>query len=190
MLADELELFLEWYFPQATGGPVAPEGRVAFEAAWASLLGRLAGAETSWVLLDYHSPNLIWLPDREGIRRIGILDFQDAMIGPTAYDVASLAQDARVTIPVDVESVLVDHYLTIRREAQPAFDAEAFLEAYAILAVQRAMRVLGVFVRLAERAGKPAYLRHIPRVRGYLTRGLDHPVLSGLRVWYEKHRLL
>lgn len=190
MLADELELFLEWYFPQAAGGPVAPEGRVAFEAAWASLLGRLAGAETSWVLLDYHSPNLIWLPDREGIRRIGILDFQDAMIGPTAYDVASLAQDARVTIPTEVERALVDHYLALRRTVQPGFDAEGFLEAYAVLAVQRAMRILGVFARLAERAGRPAYLRHIPRVRGYLARGLEHPVLSGLRVWYEKHRLL
>jgi len=112
------------------------------------------------------------------------------MIGPTAYDVASLGQDARVTIPADVERVIVDHYLSLRRAAQPAFNAEAFLEAYSILAVQRAMRVLGVFVRLAEHAGKPAYLRHIPRVRGYLARGLDHPVLSGLRVWYEKHRLL
>jgi hypothetical protein len=190
MLADELELFLEWYFPHAAGKPATPEGRAAFGACWDSLLGRLAAAETSWVLLDYHSPNLLWLPDREGVRRIGLLDFQDAMIGPTAYDVASLAQDARVTIPMDVEHALVDHYLALRRQAQPAFDAEAFLEAYAILAAQRAMRILGVFVRLAERAGKPAYLRHIPRVRGYLARGLAHPVLSGLRVWYEEHRLL
>jgi aminoglycoside/choline kinase family phosphotransferase len=190
MLAVELELFLEWYFPHAVGRPAAPEGRAAFEAAWATLFGRLAGAETSWVLLDYHSPNLLWLPDREEVRRIGILDFQDAMIGPTAYDVASLAQDARVTIPMDVERALVDHYLSLRRSVQPAFDAEAFREAYAILAVQRAMRILGVFVRLAEHAGKPAYLQNIPRVRGYLARGLDHPVLSGLRVWYEKHRLL
>lgn len=190
MLADELELFLEWYFPHATGRPPAPEVRAAFEAAWATLFGRLTDAETSWVLLDYHSPNLLWLPDRKGVRRIGILDFQDAMIGPTAYDVASLAQDARVTIPMEVERALVDHYLSLRRTVQPAFDAETFLEDYAILAAQRAMRVLGVFVRLAEQAGKPAYLRHIPRVRGYLARGLAHPVLSGLRVWYEKHRLL
>jgi N-acetylmuramate 1-kinase len=190
MLADELELFLAWYFPHAAGGPVDPEGRAAFDSAWAPLFGRLAGAETSWVLLDYHSPNLLWLPDREGVRRIGLLDFQDAMSGPTAYDVASLAQDARVTIPVDVEHDLVGHYLSLRRDVQPGFDAEAFLEAYAILAAQRAMRILGVFVRLAEHAGKPAYLRHIPRVRGYLARGLAQPVLSGLRVWYEKHRLL
>jgi tRNA threonylcarbamoyl adenosine modification protein YjeE len=190
MLADELELFLEWYFRHAAGGPATREGRATFEAAWASLFGRLAGAETSWMLLDYHSPNLLWLPDREGVRRIGILDFQDAMIGPTAYDVASLAQDARVTIPTNVERALVDHYLSLRRKVQPAFDAEGFLEAYAILAAQRAMRILGVFARLAHRAGKPAYLRHIPRVRGYLARGLAHPVLSGVRVWYEKHRLL
>jgi len=188
MLADELKLFLDWYFPYATGEPVAEEERGTFETSWASPLGRLAAAETSWVLLDYHSPNLLWLPDRDGVRRIGLLDFQDAMIGPTAYDVASLAQDARVTIPADVERALVDDYLSLRRQVQPGFDAEAFLEAYAIVAAQRAMRILGVFVRLAEHAGKPAYLQHIPRVRGYLARGLAHPVLSGLRVWYERHR--
>jgi aminoglycoside/choline kinase family phosphotransferase len=110
------------------------------------------------------------------------------MIGPTAYDVASLAQDARVTVPADLERALVDHYVELRRQAG-GFDAKSFAEAYAILAAQRAMRILGVFVRLAENAGKPGYLNHIPRVREYLARSLREPVLSGLSVWYEKHRL-
>jgi aminoglycoside/choline kinase family phosphotransferase len=189
MLADELELFLDWYFPRVRGEPAAPAARAEFDAAWAPLLARLEDAETSWVLLDFHSPNLLWLPQRDGLRRIGLLDFQDAMIGPTAYDVASLAEDARVTVPADLEHALVDHYLGLRRQADPGFDAAAFQAAYTILAAQRAMRILGVFVRLAENSGKQGYLNHIPRVREYLGRTLAEPVLSGLSVWYEKHRL-
>jgi aminoglycoside/choline kinase family phosphotransferase len=189
MLADELELFLEWYMPRVTGAPAAPEVRDEFHVIWKPLLARLEGAERSWVLLDFHSPNLLWLPEREGLRRVGLLDFQDAMIGPTAYDVASLAQDARVTVPADLERALVGRYLELRRQAGGGFDAETFGEAYAILAAQRSMRILGVFVRLAENAGKRGYLNHIPRVREYLARSLREPVLSGLSVWYEKHRL-
>jgi hypothetical protein len=188
MLADELELFLDWYFPHVLGEPAAPADRAGFHAAWAPLLASLGRAETSWVLLDVHSPNLLWLPEREGLRRIGLLDFQDAMIGPTAYDVASLAEDARVTMPADLERALVGRYIELRRQASGDFDARIFAEAYAILAAQRAMRILGVFVRLAEKAGKPHYLNHIPRVREYLRRTLTEPVLSGVSVWYEKHR--
>jgi tRNA threonylcarbamoyl adenosine modification protein YjeE len=188
MLADELELFLDWYFPHVIGAPAAPADRAAFQAAWAPLLARLDRAERSWVLLDVHSPNLLWLRERDGLRRIGLLDFQDAMIGPTAYDVASLAQDARVTVPADLERALVGRYVALRRQADADFDAQIFGAAYAILAAQRAMRILGVFVRLAEKAGKPHYLNHIPRVREYLRRTLAEPVLSGVSVWYEKHR--
>lgn len=188
MLADELELFLDWYFPHILGAPAAPADRTGFHAAWAPLLARLDRAETSWVLLDVHSPNLLWLPDREGLRRIGLLDFQDAMIGPTAYDVASLAEDARVTVPADLERALVGRYIELRRQGGGDFDAQVFGDAYAILAAQRAMRILGVFVRLAEKAGKPHYLNHIPRVREYLRRTLAEPVLSDVSVWYEKHR--
>jgi aminoglycoside/choline kinase family phosphotransferase len=188
MLADELELFLDWYFPHVTGASATPADRAEFHAAWAPLLARLDHAETSWVLLDVHSPNLLWLPDRGGLRRVGLLDFQDAMIGPTAYDVASLAEDARVAIPADLEQALVGRYIELRRSAGGDFDARIFGEAYAVLAAQRAMRILGVFVRLAEKAGKPHYLNHIPRVREYLGRTLAEPVLSGVSVWYEKHR--
>lgn len=189
-LAAELELFLDWYIPHITGNPASAGDRAGFRSAWAPLLKRLELAEKSWVLLDVHSPNLLWLPDRAGIRRIGFLDFQDAMIGPSAYDLASLAQDARVSVSSDLERDLVDEYMRIRRMADPAFDTELFSEAYAILAVQRATRILGVFARLADHAGKPVYLRHIPRVRGYLARSLVHPVLSDLSLWYERHRLL
>jgi hypothetical protein len=90
VLAAELELFPDWYIPHLTGKSPSAAERKEFFSIWAPLLDRLGTAETSWTLLDVHSPNLLWLPDRQGIRRIGFLDFQDAMIGPSAYDVASL----------------------------------------------------------------------------------------------------
>ena len=189
-LAAELDLYLDWYIPHLTGEPPNPAARAEFSELWAPLFDRLDRAERSWVLLDVHSPNLLWLPDRDGIRRIGFLDFQDAMIGPTAYDVASLAQDARITVPPDLERDLVDHYVNKRKMGEGDFDAKRFAEAYVILGVQRATRILGVFARLADHAGKRGYLQHIPRVRGYLARSLAHPVMSRLSLWYERHRLL
>jgi N-acetylmuramate 1-kinase len=190
VFAAELELFPDWYIPHVTGRSPNAAERGEFFKVWAPLLDRLDSAETGWALLDVHSPNLLWLPDRQGIQRIGFLDFQDAMIGPAAYDVASLAQDARITVSDDLERELVDYYLDLRLRADRAFDANAFVEAYSIVAAQRATRILGVFARLADRDEKTGYLRHIPRVRGYLSRSLAHPVLSGLSVWYERSRLL
>jgi len=135
-------------------------------------------------LRDVHSPNIIWRGDRAGIDRIGLIDFQDAMIGPAAYDLASLAQDARVDIPPELEMRLVATYVAARK-AQGPFDQEGFERAYAIMAAQRASKILGIFVRLDERDGKPQYLRHIPRLKTYLERTLGHPSLAALRNLYE-----
>jgi tRNA threonylcarbamoyl adenosine modification protein YjeE len=184
----EVALFHEWYIPHATGRPANEEERRSFELVWEPLHARLEGAEKSWALLDVHSPNLLWLPDRKGLQRVGLLDFQDAHIGPSAYDVVSLAEDARVTVPPELEKALLAHYLALRR-ADPGFDEAGFREAYVILGAQRITRILGVFARLANRDGKPGYLRHIPRLRAYLADLLADPVLSGLALWYEKHRL-
>jgi aminoglycoside/choline kinase family phosphotransferase len=138
-------------------------------------------------LRDYHSPNLIWLGDREGLRRVGLLDFQDAVLGPAAYDVASLLQDARVTVPADLELRLLGLYARERKAADPAFDMTAFAGSYAIVAAQRATKILGIFARLNKRDGKPQYLAHLPRIEAYLRRNLAHPTLAGLRWWYESH---
>ncbi len=112
---------------------------------------------------DYHSPNLLWLPDRKGIARVGVLDFQDALLGPAAYDVVSLLQDARVDVPETLEDALVSRYMTGRRAADRDFDLGQFVELYALMGAQRATKILGIFARLARRDGKPQYLRHQPR---------------------------
>jgi aminoglycoside/choline kinase family phosphotransferase len=141
-------------------------------------------APATWVLRDYHSPNLLWLPQREGVGRIGLVDFQDALIGPAAYDVASLLQDARVDVPEDMEMNLLGRYVRARLNQDGDFDTGGFTLLYATLAAQRATKILGIFARLQRRDGKPQYLRHIPRLWGYLQRSLAHPALAGLKAWY------
>src|SRR5262249_49372684 len=121
------------------------------------------------------------------IKRVGLLDFQDAMIGPAAYDVASLLQDARVDVPEIMEVALLSRYVKARSDADPGFDPPAFIKTYATMAAQRASKILGIFARLDARDHKPQYLRHIPRVWGYLQRALAHPSLRQLNAWYGIH---
>jgi N-acetylmuramate 1-kinase len=139
------------------------------------------------VLRDYHSPNLLWLNDRFDVARIGVLDFQDAMIGPPAYDVASLLQDARVDIPEAMEVALLSRYVRARQAVDEQFEAASFVLLYATLAAQRATKILGIFARLDQRDGKPQYLRHIPRLWRYLQRSLAHPALAPLKDWYANN---
>ena len=136
------------------------------------------------MLRDYHSPNLLWLSQRDDIARIGVLDFQDALIGPAAYDVASLLQDARVDVPETMEMALLGRYVRARLGADREFDAAGFMLVYATLAAQRATKILGIFARLDRRDGKSQYLRHMPRLWNYLQRSLAHPALAPLKAWY------
>jgi len=180
----EAELLVDWYLPRLDAKP-APAMRDAYVALWRDALAPAFAEPAIWVLRDYHSPNLLWLPQREGVARIGLLDFQDAVMGPAAYDLASLLQDARVDVPEMMEIALLSRYTRARRAADAAFDAPAFAKVYATLAAQRASKILGIFARLDRRDGKPQYLRHMPRVWGYLQRSLAHPALAPLAVWYR-----
>ena len=113
-----------------------------------------------------------------------MLDFQDALIGPSAYDVASLLQDARVDVPEAMEMALLGRYVRARLDDERDFDTGGFMLLYATLAAQRATKILGIFARLNRRDGKPQYLRHMPRLWNYLQRSLAHPALAPLKDWY------
>ena len=183
----EAELLLDWYLPRFGTAP-PPSVREEFTALWEDALQAAAEAPPTWVLRDYHSPNLLWLAGREDVARIGLIDFQDALIGPAAYDVASLLQDARVDVPEELEMALLSRYARARLN-DARFDPAAFARLYATLAAQRATKILGIFARLDRRDGKPQYLRHIPRLLGYLQRSLAHPDLAPLKAWYAVHVL-
>jgi tRNA threonylcarbamoyl adenosine modification protein YjeE len=182
----ELGLMPEWYLPDRDAAPTA-ELRREFIGLWRELLVKAEVAWKTWVIRDFHSPNLIWLDERADIAKVGIIDFQDAVLGPEAYDLVSLLQDARIDVPEALELSMLTRYIKARRGSDETFDPAAFAELYAIMSAQRNTRLLGTFARLNRRDGKPQYLRHQPRIWTYLNRSLGHPALSGIRAWYASH---
>ena len=182
----EISLFPDWFSAAPGEKSFSQEQRAEFLAAWADVLATIEARPKTWVLRDFHSPNILWQDDARGIDRVGVIDFQDALVGDPAYDVASLAQDARATITAEQEQALKARYIAARRAASGGFDLDGFEAAYAILAVQRATKVLGAFTRLAVVEQKPRYQQHRERLKALIRRTLAHPVLSPLRVWYER----
>lgn len=179
----EIGLMPQWYLPDRNA-PLSDARRMEFFAMWRELLKKPLAAPKTWVIRDYHSPNLIWLENRAGIERVGVIDFQDTVLGPQSYDVVSLLQDARIDVPEPTELTLLSRYIKARRANDTGFDAAGFAELYAIMSAQRNTRLLGTFARLNRRDGKPHYLRHQPRIWTYLQRSLAHPALGVLRDWY------
>jgi tRNA threonylcarbamoyl adenosine modification protein YjeE len=179
----EVGLMIEWYLPDRGAEP-ADDVRDEFVTMWRDLLSKPAAATKTWVLRDFHSPNLIWLDERPEHKKVGIIDFQDAVLGPATYDLVSLLQDARIDVPEQLELALLTRYIKARRAADDTFDPAGFAELYAIMSAQRNTRLLGTFARLNRRDGKPQYLRHQPRIWTYLNRSLAHPNLSRFREWY------
>ncbi len=183
VLLTEVAILADHYVPYLHGGPLQPDARAELMEIWRDLDLWLQSTEQSWVLFDVQSPNLFWLPERQGIRRIGFIDFQDMFVGPAAYDVASLCQDARVTVSPELEDALLAQYVACRG---PAFDADSFRAAYAVTGALRIAKILGAFARAATN-GNDRYIKHLPRLRAYLSRDLRAPVLSPFAVWYERH---
>jgi aminoglycoside/choline kinase family phosphotransferase len=173
LMADMAALAFDWY-AQGGHGAESPAG-AAFHAEMQSLLAQHAAPADVLIQRDFHAENLIWLPERTGVARVGLLDFQDAMRGHPAYDLVSVLQDARRDVPPTVEAAMIDRYV-----AATGLDAEAFITAYHCLGAQRNLRILGVFARLCLRDGKVQYVDLIPRVWGLLQRDLAHPALRGI----------
>lgn len=182
----ETSLLIDWFWPALHGKPAPEALREEYFGLWRPLLAQAAKDDPGWVLRDYHSPNLMWLPSREGIKRVGILDFQDALRGPLAYDLVSLLQDARLDVPEALERDELARYCAARNAQSQHFSSDQFRALYATLGAQRNSKILGIFARLAKRDGKRGYLAHIPRVARYLERDLAHPALAELRRFYSR----
>ncbi|MBU6371121.1 MAG: phosphotransferase [Alphaproteobacteria bacterium] len=179
----EAALLPDWFLPHQLNRPVSDEARAEWTAAWETCLAGLDDEAPRLVLRDYHSPNLMWLPQRSGQARAGVLDFQDALAGHPAYDVASLLEDARRDVPPEFAEIYLARYI-----ARSGVDAAAFRAAYAILAAQRNAKIIGVFARLKYRDGKPHYIRdHQPRVIRYFRRNLEAPALAPVAAWFARH---
>jgi len=183
LLIDEASLLTDWYLPAVREVDTASNLRQAYVDAWRQVLTPVLISAPTLVLRDYHVDNLIWLPDRDGVRACGLLDFQDAVAGPPAYDLMSLLEDARR----DIDPSLIGAMLARYRKAMPEAAWDDFETVYAILAVQRHAKVIGIFTRLCLRDAKPDYLVHIPRVWRLLESHLGHPALAPVRNWFETH---
>ncbi|MBA3911220.1 MAG: aminoglycoside phosphotransferase [Rhodobacter sp.] len=164
---------LEWYAFAATGKRPDPG---AFLAALKAALVAHADGPRVLILRDYHAENLLWLPGRAGLARVGLLDFQLGQMGQPGYDLVSLLQDARRDVAPTTETAMISRFAAATGAATETFAAQ-----YAVLGAQRALRILGIFARLRLMAGKPGYVRLIPRVWGLLQRNLAHPALADLR---------
>jgi len=173
MMADMAALACDWYADGLDASD--PVGRQRLKGAMTGALALLDGLEDVLIQRDYHAENLLWLPERSGKARVGLLDFQDAMRGHRAYDLVSLLQDARRDVSPQVESDMIKHYVTAWG-GNPA----AFNTAYHVLGAQRNLRIIGVFARLCLRDGKAHYVDFIPRVWDYLMRDLHHAALGPL----------
>lgn len=179
-LRREAMLLSDWYLPAARGAPTPDELVDAFAAAVDAALESVGEARGAAVLRDYHAENLVWLPEREGTARVGLLDYQDALAGHGAYDLVSLTEDARRDVSPPVRRAC-----EARLVAALDLDPIAFRASAAALAAQRNLKIMGIFARLSRRDGKPRYVDLIPRVWAHAMRDLDHPALASLRAFVE-----
>lgn len=187
VMRTEAQLLLDYYWPHVHDGEMPdPSVREAFREITDPVFRTAAQSNRHWVLRDFHSPNLIWRPQHSGLARVGVIDFQDALRGPAEYDLVSLLQDARVDVEEALEHSLLERYTAAIIPRGETTEAGIRLR-YATLGTQRALKILGIFARLADRDGKPAYLAHVPRIWRYLEHNLKHPSLADLRSWLDRH---
>ena len=182
-LATADRLFVEWlpkFEPQLAFGP---EALAEWEAIWTPIRARGAAGARVFCHRDYHAENLIWLPDRAGPARVGLLDFQDALKAHPAWDMSMLLHDARRDVSPAIEERSLAGYFVLK----PHVDARAFMADFHALGALNIVRILGIFSRLVVRDGKPRYAAFMPRLWGYLDRCLADPQLADLKAWMDRH---
>ena len=183
-LLTEAMLIPDWYAPEILGQEMSPDACAEYDDIMKALFKSIDTSIKTIVLRDYHVDNLMHLPERDGVKACGLLDFQGAVIGHPSYDLMSLLEDARRDVSKDLQQALLDRYF-----AGTGFERESFMASYAILAAQRHAKVVGIFVRLCRRDGKDHYLDYLPHVQNLLLSSLQNPVLEPLKKWFDKHEI-
>ncbi len=182
VLMREAGLLLDWYLALAQGKSPDPQLCETYLKVIERTFAAIPDMPRVPVMRDYHAENLIWLPDRSGTKKVGLLDFQDMLIGNPAYDLVSLLDDARRDVDETLREELLNHYLAVSHR-----DPDVFMHAASTLSTQRNLKILGLFTRLCRRDGKSAYLEYLPRVWAHLQRNLTHPALKDLSTWINNN---
>lgn len=181
-LLTETGLLPDWFLT-SVGAPVSAQARAEWDDLWISLLPVARTVPSVLVLRDFHVDNLLHLPQRPGVAACGLLDFQDAVVGPLTYDMMSLMEDARRDIDPALIAAMRARFLA----ARPDLQTDAFDRSWAVMAAQRHAKVIGIFARLFKRDGKPTYLGHIPRVWRLLERACQHPACAPVADWLDRY---
>ncbi|MFT4090305.1 MAG: phosphotransferase [Asticcacaulis sp.] len=174
------DLFIEWWPQFDPSHPLSDQARADWEDLWAPLRQRAEAEASVFIHRDFHAENLLWLGDRSGVARVGLIDFQDALKAHPSWDLHSLLQDARRDVSPELEALCLDYYFSLR----PDTDRAAFMQNYTALAALNEARILGVFARLIKRDGKPRYEAFMPRMWRHLSRNLKAPGMEGLNQWF------
>ena len=183
LLLQETQLCLDWYMPAILGKDTPDFEKAAFDVAWRTALKTAQKVPPSIVLRDFHAGNLMLLNNKDGIAACGLLDFQDAVVGPVSYDLVSLLEDARRDVSAKIRRQMLSRYLT----AFPTLNPDEFANSYAVMGAQRCTKILGIFTRLDRRDGKPQYLKYIDRVWHLLEGNLSHPALAPVKNWFDHY---
>lgn len=181
-LLTETHLFLDWYAVDK-GAEISGKARAEWDAIWRHLFRVLASHAPGLALRDFHAENLFWLPERESVAKVGLIDFQDGLFVHPAYDLVSFLEDARRDVSKDLIDPLISQFF----EQAKLSDEDVFRQAYAVLGAQRNAKILGIFVRLAERDGKPFYRDLIPRVHAHFLGNLQGRHFGALRDWFDRY---
>jgi N-acetylmuramate 1-kinase len=182
-LLNEAALLVDWYLPAITGNRTPPDLRESYLDLWRGLFPLVRAVPDTLVLRDYHVDNLMRVAGRNGVAACGLLDFQDAVLGPITYDLVSLLEDSRRDIAPDLAAAMRARYLA----AFPALDRDAFARSFAALGAQRHCKVIGIFTRLDRRDRKPRYLAHIPRLWRLIEEDLREPALAPVKAWLDRY---
>lgn len=183
-LLDEAVLFVDWYLVRYRGCRIAESARQDYLDSWRSHMPALRDSPPALVLRDYHVDNLMLLEGRTGLAACGLLDFQDAVIGPAGYDLVSLLQDSRRDIADDLVAAMLDRYFAAR---SGEVDRRAFMRSYHALGIQRALKVFGIFARQSLLYGNHQYLVHLPRLEHHVRANLRQIELPAVRDWLSRH---
>lgn len=181
-LITEASELIDWYFPILNDSPLSDELRSEYLSIWENILSNLNYPASCLTLRDYHVDNIMLLNDRIGIKSVGLLDFQDALIGSYAYDLVSLLEDARRDLPKQLVSDMIHLYL----DNMQNIDKQKFLTDYAILGVQRSCKIAGFCSRKSIKDKDNRYLVLLPRVWDYIRQGIDTPIMKPLKQWFSK----
>ena len=180
-LQDESQLFIEWYLKKYLKINITDTDIKDFKDIINKIFNNLDTKFEKLVLRDYHVDNLILQKSKLGLKQVGILDFQDAVLGSSSYDLISIIEDVRRPISKDLKNILIKYFIDLT-----GYDPNQLEKELAFYSVQRNLKILGIFSRLNLRDNKSKYMQYNDNAWKYIESNLNNPTMSDLKVWLKK----